>query len=136
MFALAMLVRLGRISEQDVKLTYIAFQRLDKDNDGVLTSREMIMSEAERKKRKQSEQQWRERHDDSNYREPAEYLSLLQHPLSSQNSQSASAASSQTSDRGPPPRMGQRQRGLSFEDESQFSAITADDEDVGQHHYH
>lgn len=88
------------------------------------------MSEAERKKRKQSKQQWRERHDDSNYREPAEYLSLvLHHPLSSQNSQSASAASTQTSDRGPPLRMGQLQRG-------QFSAITADDEDVGQHHYH
>ena len=55
MFALAMLVRLGRITEQDVKSTYAAFRKLDKDGDGVLTSKEIIMGavERERKRNKQ-----------------------------------------------------------------------------------
>ena len=39
-FALAMLVRLGRISEEDIRSTYAAFNRLDKDNDGLLSSKE------------------------------------------------------------------------------------------------
>ena len=42
MFALAMLVRLGRISERDVKATFGAFRRLDRDNDGKLSSKDII----------------------------------------------------------------------------------------------
>ncbi len=53
MFALAMLVRLGRITEQDVRSTFAAFKRLDRDNDGLLTSKEIILSAVERKKREQ-----------------------------------------------------------------------------------
>ena len=53
MFSLAMLVRLGRITEQDVRSTFAAFKRLDKDNDGLLTSREIIMSAVDRKKKEQ-----------------------------------------------------------------------------------
>jgi hypothetical protein len=53
MFALAMLVRLGRITEQDVRSTFAAFKRLDKDNNGLLTSKEIIMNTVERKKKEQ-----------------------------------------------------------------------------------
>lgn len=42
MFALTMLVRLGRITEQDVRSTFAAFQKLDKDNEGILTSKRAI----------------------------------------------------------------------------------------------
>ncbi len=42
MFALAMLVRLGKVSEQDIKETFRAFRRLDVNNDGVLTSKSII----------------------------------------------------------------------------------------------
>jgi hypothetical protein len=42
MFSLAMLVRLGRISERDVKATFNAFRRLDRDNDGKLSSKDII----------------------------------------------------------------------------------------------
>lgn len=41
MFALTMLVRLGRITEQDVRSTFAAFQKLDKNNEGVLTSKQI-----------------------------------------------------------------------------------------------
>ncbi len=53
MFALAMLVRLGRITEQDVRSTFAAFSRLDRDNDGLLTSKEIIMNAVERKRKDQ-----------------------------------------------------------------------------------
>ena len=49
MFSLAMLVRLGRISEQDVQSTFAAFRSLDIDNDGKLNSRDIIMGEARRR---------------------------------------------------------------------------------------
>ena len=49
MFALAMLLRLGRISEQDVRSTFDAFRRLDVDDDGVLNSRDIIMGEFHRR---------------------------------------------------------------------------------------
>ena len=39
MFSLAMLVRLGRITENDVKATFTAFRRLDIGNYGKLNSR-------------------------------------------------------------------------------------------------
>ena len=42
MFALAMLVRLGKVSETDIKQTFKAFRRLDVDNDGMLTTKSII----------------------------------------------------------------------------------------------
>lgn len=36
MFALTMLVRLGRVSENDVRSIFAAFQKLDKNNEGFL----------------------------------------------------------------------------------------------------
>jgi hypothetical protein len=45
MFSLAMLVRLGRITEDDVKATFAAFRRLDVGNYGTLNSRTVIEGE-------------------------------------------------------------------------------------------
>lgn len=42
MFALAMLVRLGKVTEYDIKQTFASFRRLDVNNDGVLNSRSII----------------------------------------------------------------------------------------------
>jgi hypothetical protein len=42
MFALAMLIRLGKVTEQDIKLTFAAFRRLDVSNEGVLNSKTII----------------------------------------------------------------------------------------------
>jgi hypothetical protein len=42
MFALAMLVRLGKVTEQDISDTFSAFNRLDVNRDGVLNSRSII----------------------------------------------------------------------------------------------
>jgi hypothetical protein len=42
MFALAMLVRLGKVTEADIKQTFASFRRLDLNNDGVLNSRSII----------------------------------------------------------------------------------------------
>jgi hypothetical protein len=42
MFALAMLIRLGKVTEQDIKLTFSAFAKLDVNNDGVLNSKSII----------------------------------------------------------------------------------------------
>lgn len=42
MFALAMLVRLGKVTEDDVLETFAAFNRLDVNRDGVLNSRSII----------------------------------------------------------------------------------------------
>ncbi|KAL9179648.1 hypothetical protein ACHAXT_008938 [Thalassiosira profunda] len=50
MFSLAMLVRLGRISEEDVKATFAAFRRLDVGNYGKLNSRTIIEGELMRRK--------------------------------------------------------------------------------------
>jgi hypothetical protein len=48
---------LGKITEQDVRSTFAAFRRLDLDNDGRLTSKEIILSavEEERKRSKARE---------------------------------------------------------------------------------
>lgn len=43
MFALAMLVRLGKVTEHDVRMTFAAFRRLDLGNDGVLNSQDIIV---------------------------------------------------------------------------------------------
>ena len=50
MFSLAMLVRLGRITEEDVKATFDAFRRLDIGNYGKLNSRTIIEGELMRRK--------------------------------------------------------------------------------------
>jgi len=42
MFCLAMLVRLGKVTEEDIKLTFAAFKKLDIQNEGVLNSRAVI----------------------------------------------------------------------------------------------
>jgi hypothetical protein len=42
MFALAMLVRLGKVTERDIRQTFAAFRRLDVDDEGVLNSRTII----------------------------------------------------------------------------------------------
>jgi hypothetical protein len=41
-FALAMLVRLGKVTEADIKQTFAAFRRLDVDNDGYLSSKSIV----------------------------------------------------------------------------------------------
>ena len=41
-FALAMLVRLGKVTETDIKQTFAAFRRLDVDNDGYLSSKSIV----------------------------------------------------------------------------------------------
>lgn len=50
MFSLAMLVRLGRITEDDVKATFAAFRRLDVGNYGKLNSRTIIEGELMRRR--------------------------------------------------------------------------------------
>ena len=50
MFSLAMLVRMGRITEDDVKATHAAFRRLDAGNYGTLNSRTIIDGEFRRQK--------------------------------------------------------------------------------------
>jgi hypothetical protein len=42
MFSLAMLVRLGKVTERDVRHTFAAFKRLDVDSEGVLNSKTII----------------------------------------------------------------------------------------------
>jgi hypothetical protein len=44
MFALAMLVRLGNVTEEDIRSTFAAFRTLDLNNDGVLNSKSIIAS--------------------------------------------------------------------------------------------
>lgn len=51
MFSLAMLVRLGRITEDDVKSTFAAFSRLDVGNYGKLNSRTVIEGEVMRRRK-------------------------------------------------------------------------------------
>ena len=42
MFSLAMLIRLGKVTEDDIRLTFAAFRRLDVSNEGVLNSKSII----------------------------------------------------------------------------------------------
>lgn len=42
MFSLAMLVRLGKVTEEDIKQTFAAFRKLDIHDEGVLNSRSII----------------------------------------------------------------------------------------------
>jgi hypothetical protein len=50
MFALAMLVRLGKVTETDIKQTFSAFRRLDVDNDGYLSSKAIIAGMLQRRR--------------------------------------------------------------------------------------
>eukprot|EP00547_Thalassionema_nitzschioides_P005277 CAMPEP_0194219352 /NCGR_PEP_ID=MMETSP0156-20130528/25758_1 /TAXON_ID=33649 /ORGANISM="Thalassionema nitzschioides, Strain L26-B" /LENGTH=1274 /DNA_ID=CAMNT_0038948977 /DNA_START=58 /DNA_END=3882 /DNA_ORIENTATION=- len=50
MFALAMLVRMGKVNERDVRHTFAAFRRLDVDNEGVLNSKTIITGIMHKKK--------------------------------------------------------------------------------------
>jgi voltage-gated potassium channel Kch len=42
MFALAMMIRLGKVTEHDIKLTFAAFRKLDLHNEGILNSKTII----------------------------------------------------------------------------------------------
>ena len=42
MFSLAMLVRLGKVTEHDIRETFAAFRRLDANDEGVLNSKSII----------------------------------------------------------------------------------------------
>jgi hypothetical protein len=42
MFSLAMLVRLGKVTEQDIRGTFSCFRHLDVNNEGVLNSKSII----------------------------------------------------------------------------------------------
>ena len=42
MFSLAMLIRLGKVTEHDIKLTFAAFRKLDVHNEGILNSKSII----------------------------------------------------------------------------------------------
>lgn len=42
MFSLAMLVRMGKVSEEEIRQTFAAFRRLDVNDEGVLNSKSII----------------------------------------------------------------------------------------------
>jgi hypothetical protein len=42
MFALAMMIRLGKVTEHDINLTFAAFRKLDVNNEGILNSKSII----------------------------------------------------------------------------------------------
>jgi hypothetical protein len=50
MFSLAMLVRLGKVTEEDIKLTFAAFRKLDVHDDGVLNSKSIIAGMIQKRK--------------------------------------------------------------------------------------
>mmetsp|Transcript_28266 Transcript_28266/g.68785 ORF Transcript_28266/g.68785 Transcript_28266/m.68785 type:complete len:147 (-) Transcript_28266:45-485(-) len=50
MFCLAMLVRLGKVTEEDIKHTFAAFRNLDVHNDGVLNSKSIIAAMVQKRK--------------------------------------------------------------------------------------
>ena len=59
MFLMAMLVRLGKISEQDITVIYSAFRRLDAGHDGRLDSRDIIFGELKKQSNHDSISHWR-----------------------------------------------------------------------------
>jgi hypothetical protein len=50
MFSLAMLVRLGKVTEDDIKETFAAFRRLDVNDEGVLNSKSIIAAMIHRRR--------------------------------------------------------------------------------------
>ena len=79
MFSLAMLVRLGRVTEEDVKATFAAFRRLDVGNYGRLNSRTIIEGELMRRRALSSknlvamskESEWDDHESPANYSQGA-----------------------------------------------------------------
>ncbi|KAL7496283.1 hypothetical protein ACHAWT_004687 [Skeletonema menzelii] len=69
MFSLAMLVRLGRVTEEDVKATFAAFRRLDVGNYGRLNSRTIIEGELMRRRAMSSkkESEWNDHESPANF---------------------------------------------------------------------
>jgi len=127
MFALAMLVRLGRITEQDVRTTFAAFRRLDKDNDGVVTSRQAFISDIERTRkgtrfmpRDVGNLMPRSRSSLSDFTEN----STLLHPLADRNNRSYKTVESNDEKIAAPQNTSFRSRQLSAE--SMWSAMTED----------
>jgi len=51
MFALAMMIRLGKVTEQDIKQTFAAFRKLDVNNEGVLNSKSIIAGMINKRRR-------------------------------------------------------------------------------------
>jgi hypothetical protein len=51
MFSLAMLVRLGKVTEQDIRETFTSFRHLDVNNEGVLNSKSIIAGMIARQRR-------------------------------------------------------------------------------------
>jgi len=124
MFALAMLVRLGRVTEQDVRLTYAAFRQLDKDNDGMLTSKEIIMSMSAAKRKKKGYKSPDKRL--GQYQAPYDYLSNHDHPLIGQHNKS-------THDQIFDDELRRNQRLKEMSVENQFSVITSNGIDGGDY---
>jgi hypothetical protein len=50
MFSLAMFLRLGKVTEEDIKLTFAAFRKLDVHDDGVLNSKSIIAGMIQKRK--------------------------------------------------------------------------------------
>lgn len=50
MFSLAMLVRLGKVSEEEIRQTFAAFRRLDVNDEGVLNSKSIIAAMIQKRK--------------------------------------------------------------------------------------
>jgi hypothetical protein len=57
MFSLAMLVRLGKVSEQDIRETFAAFRRLDVNDEGVLNSKSIIAAMIQKRRSQQLSEQ-------------------------------------------------------------------------------
>lgn len=57
MFSLAMLVRLGKVSEQDIRETFASFRRLDVNEEGVLNSKSIIAAMIQKRRSQQQLQQ-------------------------------------------------------------------------------
>lgn len=160
-FALAMLMRLGRISERDVQATFAAFRRLEKDGNDILTGKDLIVNELEQIKKEQGSpmsitkstlwQQNETKIPDTKpsiglrqssapplYSTSSEHASLL-HPLASQKSTINSAHSSYSSITATTARLDDKgSRGRGFSIESALSAITDDLEGgdyQGQYNY-
>jgi hypothetical protein len=53
MFSLAMLVRLGKVSEQDIRETFASFRRLDVNDEGVLNSKSIIAAMIQKRRAQQ-----------------------------------------------------------------------------------
>jgi hypothetical protein len=51
MFSLAMLVRLGKVTEQDIRESFAAFRRLDVNDEGVLNSKSIIAAMVKNRQR-------------------------------------------------------------------------------------